>query len=163
MYEFQHQNCELTLEEGLDIYYQSFPEDTKIIEDIDGPRWLFGHDCTHVIFGLDISMEQESILDTWSFWGTDLSIKNLLDFIIASRKNTDFNKLYKKFYREYGITGLIKLYFSTLPFKRKARAMTKKMTKKWPYVPPQQYLNRSIRELRQEFNIKILNQHELNN
>ena len=163
MHDFQYQNCELTLQEGLNIYYQSFPDDTKVIQDEDGPKWLFGHDCTHVIFGLDISMMQESILDTWSLWGTDFGIKGAINLFIASRKNTDFNKLYKKIYREYGITGLIKLYFSSLPFKRRARAMTKKMTKKWPYIPPQHYLNRSIRELRQEFNIKILSQYELNN
>ena len=110
MHEFQHQNCELTLQEGLDTYYQCFPEDTKVIQDVDGPKWLFGHDCTHVIFGLDISMEQEAILDTWSLWGTDLSIKNLIDFTIASRKNSDFNKLYKKIRRESSMVSVDSCY-----------------------------------------------------
>ena len=35
MLKYQKQNCDLTLQEGLDCYYQSFPEATEIFGDND--------------------------------------------------------------------------------------------------------------------------------
>ena len=32
MYEYQKQDCDLTLQEGLDCYYRNFPETTEIID-----------------------------------------------------------------------------------------------------------------------------------
>ena len=66
MLEYQKQDCNLTLQEGLNCYYEAFPEATEIYEDNENSGTLLrDHDCTHVIFGLDISIEQESIHDTW--------------------------------------------------------------------------------------------------
>ena len=71
MLEYQKQNCDLTLQEGLEQYYKSFPESTEILEDSKETGTLLrDHDCTHVIFGLDISIEQEAILDSWVLWGS---------------------------------------------------------------------------------------------
>ena len=68
MLEYQKQDCDLTLQEGLERYYKSFPESTEILEDSKETGTLLrDHDCTHVIFGLDISIEQEAILDSWFF------------------------------------------------------------------------------------------------
>ena len=65
MLEYQKQDCNLTLEEGLECYYRSFPDTTEVFkDDNDSGTLLRDHDCTHVIFGLDISIEQESILDS---------------------------------------------------------------------------------------------------
>ena len=33
MLEYQRQDCDLTLQEGLDCYYKAFPETTEIFED----------------------------------------------------------------------------------------------------------------------------------
>ena len=56
MLEYQKQECDLTLQEGLERYYKSFPESTEILEDSKETGTLLrDHDCTHVIFGLDIS------------------------------------------------------------------------------------------------------------
>ena len=76
MLEYQKQDCDLTLQEGLDCYYKAFPETAEIFEDnIDSGTLLRDHDCTHVIFGLNTSIEQESILDTWVVWGSKWKFK----------------------------------------------------------------------------------------
>ena len=57
MLEYQKQNCDLTLKEGLDCYYKAFPETTEIFEDNkDSGTLLRDHDCTHVIFGPNITI-----------------------------------------------------------------------------------------------------------
>ena len=79
MLEYQEQDCHLTLQEGLDCYYKSFPDTTKVFEDDDNSGTLLrDHDCTHIIFGLDISIEQESILDSWVLWGSKWEFNCLL-------------------------------------------------------------------------------------
>ena len=50
MLEFQEQNCQLTLEEGLKIYYDAFEDQESILKGDTLPEFIFGHDCTHVIF-----------------------------------------------------------------------------------------------------------------
>ena len=82
MLEYQKQDCDLTLEEGLECYYRSFPDTTKVLKDDDNSGTLLrDHDCTHVIFGLDISIEQESILDSWVVWGSKWQLKYILSLI----------------------------------------------------------------------------------
>ena len=41
---------------------------------------MLDHDCTHIIFGLDISLEQEAILDSWVLWGSKWKLKYLLGY-----------------------------------------------------------------------------------
>ncbi len=91
MLEYQKQDCELTLREGLECYYQSFPESKEILKDSPGSGYLLrDHDCTHVIFGLDISIDQEAILDTWVLWGASFKWKYLLGFKFQKNGNIFF-------------------------------------------------------------------------
>ena len=81
MFEYQKEDCDLTMSEGLQSYYDSFPESKKIFQDNpESGNLLRDHDCTHVIFGLDISIEQEAILDTWVIWGSSFKWKYLLGY-----------------------------------------------------------------------------------
>ena len=106
MLDYQNQDCELTLEEALDCYYNSFPDTKEIFEDNkDSGTLLRDHDCTHVIFGLDISLEQESILDTWVLWGCKWELK----YILGYQKLPQIKQLYKDLIKEIGYFGLIKI------------------------------------------------------
>ena len=97
MLEYQKQNCDLTLQEGLECYYKSFPETTEIFGDNNESGTLLrDHDCTHVIFGLDISIEQESILDSWVLWGSKWELRYLLGY----QKLPQIKKLYKDLVNE---------------------------------------------------------------
>ena len=106
MLKYQKQNCDLTLQEGLDCYYESFPEATEIFGDNDESGTLLrDHDCTHIIFGLDISIEQESILDTWVLWGSKWELRYLLGY----QKLPQIKQLYKNLVNEIGYFGFIKI------------------------------------------------------
>ena len=68
---FQEQGCSLTLEQGLEEhrgYLQA--NGKKQLSDPPGSTIIRDHDVTHVIFGLDTSLEQESLLDSWVLMGT---------------------------------------------------------------------------------------------
>jgi hypothetical protein len=69
------------MSEGLQCYYNSFPKSKEVFKDNpESGNLLRDHDCTHIIFGLDISIDQEAILDTWVLWGSSFKWKYLLGY-----------------------------------------------------------------------------------
>ena len=153
MFEYQNQNCGLTMEKALECYYNSFPETKEIFEDNkDSGTLLRDHDCTHVIFGLDISIEQESILDTWVLWGSKWELKYLLGY----QKLPQIKQLYKDLIKEIGYFGFIKILWKLGGIKRKVMFRAFKMKKKWPFKMPDEYLSIRISDLREMHGIKVL-------
>ena len=153
MLEYQDQNCSLTLQEGLNCYYKAFPESTEILKDsMDSGTLLRDHDCTHVIFGLNISIEQESILDTWVLWGSKWELKYLLGY----QKLPQIKQLYKDLVNEIGYFGFIKILWKLSGIKRKVMFRAFKMKKKWPFKMPEEYLSMKISDLREMHGIKVL-------
>ena len=159
MFEYQNQNCSLTMEKALECYYNSFPETKEIFEDNeDSGTLLRDHDCTHVIFGLDISIEQESILDTWVLWGSKWELKYLLGY----QKLPQIKQLYKDLINEIGYFGLIKVLWKLGGIKRKVMFRAFKMKKKWPFQMPEEYLTMKVSDLREMHGIKVLLPEEMN-
>ncbi len=159
MLDYQNQSCDLTLQEGLECYYKSFPKSKEIFKDnIDSGTLLRDHDCTHVIFGLDISLEQESILDTWVLWGSKWEFKYLSGY----QKLPQIKKLYKNLIKEIGYFGIVKIIWKLGRIKRKVIFRTFKMKKKWPFKMPERYLAMKISDLREMHGIKVLLPEEMN-
>ena len=159
MLKYQQQDCDLTLSEGLECYYNSFPDSKEIIEDdVHSGNLLRDHDCTHIIFGLDISIDQEAILDTWVLWGSSFKWKYLLGYA----KLPQIKKIQKHLFAELGVRGFLKLYWNVSGIKRKVIFRTFKMKKKWPFQVPDTYLNMKISDLRKIHGINILSTEELN-
>ena len=158
MLDYQKQDCDLTLQEGLDCYYKSFPETTEIFGDNNESGTLLrDHDCTHVVFGLDISIEQESILDSWVLWGSKWELKYLLGYM----KLPQIKQLYKDLINEIGYFGLVKILWKLGGIKRKVMFRTFKMKKKWPFKMPEEYLSMKISDLREMHGIKVLQPEEM--
>ena len=158
MLEYQKQDYDLTLQEGLDCYYKASPETTEIFEDnTDSGTLLRDHDCTHVIFGLNTSIEQESILDTWVVWGSKWKFK----YIWGYQSLPQIKQLYKDLYKEFGVLGFLKIFWKLGGIKRKTMFRAFKMKKKWPFKMPEEYLSLKISDLREEHGIKILLPEEL--
>ena len=159
MLQYQEQDCELTLSEGLECYYNSFPESKEVFKDNDESGTLLrDHDSTHVIFGLDISIEQEAILDTWVLWGSRFKWKYLFGY----SKLPQIAELQKGLLKEFGFAGFIKLYWKVGAIKRKVIYRTFKMKKKWPFKMPDEYMSMKISELRKIHGIEVLLPEEMN-
>ena len=158
MLDYRKQDCDLTLQEGLECYYKSFPETTEIFGDNNESGTLLrDHDCTHVVFGLDISIEQESILDTWVLWGSKWELKYLLGYM----KLPQIKQLYKDLINEIGYFGLVKILWKLGGIKRKVMFRAFKMKKKWPFKMPEEYLSMKISDLREMHGIKVLQPEEM--
>ena len=154
---FQSQNCNITLAEGLEEYRAYLRTNgKKQLIDKPGSTIIRDHDATHVMFGLDTSIEQESMLDSWVFLGTKWKLKELL----AYNKLPELKQLYKDFWHDPGYFKLIMTAIKLLPIKLKIRKRAKQMNKKWPFVSPDSLMNQRVCNLREEFCIKILTTEE---
>tara|TARA_Y100000994_G_scaffold248690_1_gene257247 strand:- start:952 stop:1422 length:471 start_codon:yes stop_codon:yes gene_type:complete len=151
---YKKQNCSLTLKEGLSEYYESSDPLIKEYADKYG-SFLVNHDLTHVIFGLGTSLKEESMLDTWTLWATDITWKQIYEYAI----NKDLRDLTKELVSDIGgwfvvLKGVLK----AIPLKLKIIFLrVPKVKKKWPYDSvTEQMLNEPIIKLREEYGIKIL-------
>ena len=154
---FQSQDCNITLAEGLEEYRAYLQANgKKQLIDAPGSTIIRDHDATHVIFGLDTSLEQESMLDSWVFLGTKWKLKELL----AYNKLPELKQLYKDFWRDPGYFRLLMVAIKLVPIKLKIRKRTKQMNKKWPFVSPDSLIDQRVCDLREEFGIKILTPEE---
>ena len=75
---FMSQECELTLQEGLDELYAGAPE-VAAVSARQGKAFR-DHDLTHVIFGCDTSLRGEILLNPWVLFGTTITRAELKDY-----------------------------------------------------------------------------------
>jgi len=154
--EYQNQNCDLTLKEGVSIYHSSFPDSKEIYKDKSEKKIWRYHDATHVIFGMDVSLEEEAILDTWAIWGTDFTLIQALSYY----KLPELKELQDKLFKELKVSGFLMLYKNVFKTKIKVLRKVWKMKKKWPYQFPNEYYDKKISDLRKEYGISILKPEE---
>ena len=155
---YQDQDCNLTLEEGIGEYRRYLVTiGREVMSDVDNPSSLIlEHDATHVVFGLNTSLEQEALLDTWVLFGCSWKVKYLLEY----GRLPDVKRLSKALYKELGVLGFLRLYFHVLPRKWKVLRRCLRMNAKWPFRFPKQHLSRNIASIRKEYGIKILSMGE---
>ena len=153
---YKKQNCSLTLQQGLNEYYKYNDPIIKEYADKYG-SFLVNHDLTHVIFGLGTSLKEESMLDTWTLWATNITWKQIYEYSF----NKDLRELTKVLVSELGgwffvLRGVVK----AIPLKLKIIFnRVPKLKKKWPFDRvTEEMLSTSIVDLRQEYGIQILSE-----
>jgi len=147
--QFQDHACELTLREALAEFYSvnshlfSAPKPDTIWTEL-----LVHHDISHVFFGVNTSILDETAGDYWTLFGTDLSFKDYL----AYAKSPEGKKLIK----DIGFINIVKSLFLGIPILWKIYSRAKKMTRKWNTRGYHQYMDTPLVEIRKEFNLEIL-------
>ena len=153
MIKYTQQESTQTLEEGLEEYYYTNPKQVK--EFSERISVLADHDITHVIFGLGTSIEEESLLDTWTIRGTDISWKEIYEYAF----DKEFKKLTKIIVKDQGgWFNVIKVVIKCIPLKIKIHFnRIPMMKKKWPYSNvTEEMMSMCIKDLRNEYGIKVL-------
>ena len=115
-------------------------------------RLILEHDATHVIFGMDTSLEQEAGLDTWLLFGCQFNWRYLRGYA----QLPEIKALYGALMAEGGWRLLARLYWKCLGLKWRIFRRTRHMSKKWPFEFPEEWLDRSIVDLRAQHGITVL-------
>ena len=117
MLNYQKESCELTLKEGIEEYREYLKANNRHVlgENCseDEKLTILGHDATHVIFGLDTSLEEEAMLDCWIFFGGDY-FKVTFEYFKGSLDIKETNEKVFALVKEVGYFKYTYLYLSCL-------------------------------------------------
>ena len=155
MYQFQKQDSRQTLKEGLEEFYSINSQFKELVEkNSPNARVFKEHDYTHVLFGLGTSIEEEPLLDTYVIWGMKFNWGVIIDFY----KDPEYKEVIGDIVSKHGgYWGIFKIYLSLMPIKIKVFLKCLKMTKKWNYHDiSEDMLNKSLKDLRDEYNIILI-------
>ena len=163
MLNYQEESCELTLKEGIEEYRKYLKTNNRHVlgENCSENEKLtiLGHDATHVIFGLDTSLEEEAMLDCWVIFGADV-FKIIKEFYKGSLDLKETNEKVFDLVKEVGYLKYTYLYLRVI-FQKwpKIFFRTRKM-KKWDYFFSLNLLDSKISKIREDYNINILSRDE---
>jgi len=147
---YQYQDSHQTLAEGLDEYYRV---NQGIISRPDtlppSSAALFrSHDICHVIFGLDTILADEAMADFRTLISTDVGIKAYSQYVR--------DPLAVAVFAELGWWRAIIVPLRTIPRALRALIARTNQKEKWPWRPPDAYLNRTLADLRAEYGIAVI-------
>ena len=150
---YQEQDCELTLREGISEYHAYLEAiGRKAMLDHVDSRLILEHDATHVIFGMDTSLEQEAGLDTCVIFGCQYQWRYLRGYA----QLPEIKAIYRALMRDGGWLLLLKIYWKCLGLKWRIIRRTRRMTHKWPFQFPEEWLDQSVAALRAQHGIIVL-------
>lgn len=141
-------DCQLTLGEGLAEFAAANPGLILPEGDPELRELVLAHDSCHVIFGLGTSLEDEALADTWTLFGSDVTLKQYSQYL----KRPEFTGLIKDLGAWQILVGTVR----SLPRAVRAIYRARRMKARWPFFAYASYLDVPIASLRQRFGIQPL-------
>ena len=152
--EFLHQQCQLTLREGLEELYRHNPEVASVSK--TKGKTFTDHDLTHIIFGCDTSITGEILLKPWILFGTDISMREVREYA-ADPEVQQLNQEGAALLGGKFVASLKILFYYVPQFFWIWRNHVRKMRKKWPHSTlTEEMLDTKICDLRAEYKISVL-------
>lgn len=140
-----------TLREELEIFHREnkayLSHHKKGISE-EAKAFFRSHDIAHVLFGCDISLYGEGAVKIWTIFGTTLGFWNH----IRGYNEANAFELAKHFGPFHILKNIFTLLFAIPTIIYRA----KNMNKPWPWAAYETYLDQPIDQIRNEFNIQIL-------
>ncbi|PRQ03775.1 hypothetical protein [Enhygromyxa salina] len=148
--QYQIAGTSMTLREGLAEYYRVNPglADPAQIDDVASATFFHNHDCTHVVFGTHTGILDEGVNDMWTLFGADIRLRDYFKAYISTEESKSINKEFLKW-------SVFSLFWRTLRLTPKVWRHTRAMTRKWPWTPPPELMDRPLREIRELYGIEV--------
>lgn len=146
---YLEQHSSQTLAEGLAEYYGS-RDDLAVGRGLsDAAREFFRcHDTAHVVFGCHTTLPSEACVKMWSFFGTDAGFRRLK----AGYRLPESGEIYK----QLTFPQMIEATVASFRIVPAVIARSRRMTTRWPWADFDEYMDRTLNEIRQQFGIKVL-------
>ena len=147
---YQLPDSSMTLRDGLAEYYRVNPglSDPAEIADPKSAAYFHNHDCTHVVFGTHTGYLNEGVNDLWTILGVDLRFRDYVAGFVASDES-------KEIMKQFEPRSLARALWRSLCLTPEIWRRTRAMTRKWPWVPKQELMDRPLKEIRAEFAIDV--------
>jgi hypothetical protein len=106
------------------------------------------HDAGHVVFGCDTSLRGETLVDTWTVFGSTAGIRGYVEYFKYPQVNQVFAQV--------GYFRIALEFLRCLPDVCRVIARCLRLSSKWPWHDYRRYLDDPVRELRHQFNIRVV-------
>jgi len=151
---YTDKNSIQTLREGLEEYYAvNFDFTHPSTQPKDFAKILLAHDASHVIYGCDTDMYNELKILPLTFWTSDFKFRDFL----RENKNPAVDVMYAELIERHGVIWLYSSILFELPRLLPELILmwgkTRNRQRFVPYLDFEPMLNRSLLEIRQEFNL----------
>jgi ubiquinone biosynthesis protein Coq4 len=148
---YQRQDSPQTLGEGLAEYYAANGARVTPPKDLppESAALFRSHDMCHVIFGLDTSLADETLVDARTLFSCDVGVRRYVAYLSQDAQA-------KALFRELGWWAATMATFACLPRIARAALQAMAMRRKWPWTPPEEHLARPLADLRREYRIKVI-------
>ena len=149
MYRFQRPESEQTLREAMaefghvDALVAEQRKSSK-----EAKEFFSSHDACHVLFGLDTSLDQEALVDTWMLFGTTATFKDFMRYIRLEE--------HQEIIKRNSYYAVIKTFFRSLPNIMRVIWHSRKMPEKWPWHAFEEFLDFPLADLRSRFNVRLI-------
>ncbi|MFB2982433.1 hypothetical protein [Microseira sp. BLCC-F43] len=151
---YTDKNSTQTLREGLEEYYAVNSDFTHpSTQPPDFAKILFAHDASHVIYGCDTDMYDELKILPLTFWTSDFKFRDYL----RERKNPAVDVMYEDLIKHHGVlwlySSILVVIPQLLPELISIWFKTRKRQRYVPFLNFEPLLDRSLLEIRTEFEI----------
>ena len=147
---YQAQDSVLTLEQGLEEYFEANPGLTRVAPETPEAELFLPHDACHVLFGTSTSLAEEAMTDIWTIAGADVGLWGYSKLMRHAAKLNPGEVLNRIGYWT-ALTHTIRSVGPMFEAWRRGR----RMTKPWPFRGYATYLQRPLGEIRSEFGIEV--------
>jgi hypothetical protein len=148
---YQQQDSAQTLADGLEEYYAA--NVGKVVRPRDLPPEsvdLFrSHDMCHVVFGLNTTLDDEAMADVRALLSCDVGWRRYSHYMTS-------DPAAKAIFKDLGYLKSIWVTIHAIPRICRGAIEALRMTKRWPWTPPESFQERPLAELRQEFGIRLV-------
>ncbi|NNM21186.1 MAG: hypothetical protein HKO55_07955 [Gammaproteobacteria bacterium] len=113
------------------------------------------HDVAHVVFGCDTTMVGEGVLKIFTIFGTTLGFRG---HVTAYSGAGAFG-----LFRQYSTLHVLRSILRLLACIPHAVVHARRMSRRWPWADHSEYLDKTIEQVRREFNIVPVQHFRLSN
>lgn len=106
------------------------------------------HDVIHTVFACPTNLKGEILAHLWSVFGTTLTMKQM--HRVTSHQD------HKAVLSKIGHARLLKTWIGNISNMARVVHRARKMNRKWPAHDFDQYLNASLKDIRSEYGIKVI-------
>jgi hypothetical protein len=143
------QDSTQTLREGLAEYGARNP---RLLDPADLPAAaaeLFRqHDAAHVVFGCDTALRGETLIDTWTLFGSSIGLRGYLAYLRLPQVNQIF--------RDAGYARVAVELLRCLPELVRVIVRSRRLSRKWPWRHFEDHLDDPLCDIREEFGIRVV-------
>lgn len=147
-FEYQRQDAEMTLREGLAEYHRSFEGLQKEDElPPEAAQFFRRHDTCHVVFGLDTSIPQEAMADVVTIFGVDISFFRYLGYLKLQEARDVIESA--------GKWTLFAESIKATPYMWGAYRLARKMKQRFPWDAQEALMDQSLAKIRADYGIVV--------